>query len=190
MQSKEEQIQLSIQRKIRSIDDSLTFVRSFDSYIGRVYQVERDNNQYILKYFDEVYNPDGYQHILNESKALYLLADIPEYPNLIQTYHNHFDNKIAILKEYCNGESLRQSGKLITYKPLRQRLSNAVQIAHERGLARLDLMPRNLILNLNERDAKILDLGDVLFRTENNKYADFAAEKKKDFQILRDFIFS
>jgi len=190
MQSKEEQIRLSIQRRIRSIDDSLTFVDEYYSFKYRIYQVEKDNIQYTLKIFDPEYGVGGYMPLINESKALEILADVPEYPNLIKKYHNHFDNKIAILKEYCKGESLEQSGKIITYKPLKKRVANAVQIAHERGLARLDLMPRNLILNSNERDAKILDLGAVLFRTENNKYADFAAEKTSDFQVLRDFIFS
>ncbi len=135
-----------------AIDSSLKYKRILKPSSVLVYQVEREGQLYVLKISVDRWDR---RHLQNEQKILSHCEEIEGVTHLIQCYQQKDGYPKALLKEYAEGE---MAHRCFDRSTVFSSLEKTVQELHGRGIAGLELEPRNVIV-LKQMETKIVDLG-------------------------------
>ncbi len=176
--------QIVIDGLLKAIDPTLVFQEDLYDYVPRfVLKVEKGGTLYVLKAFN---SSDEWEkdHITTEVRGLELARDVGGITHLVHNYGTICGYN-AILKEYREGrQPLR--GELQS-RSLQRQLEDTITQLHERGLAKLEVAKRNIIIAPDRQRVSIIDLGSCLFHDEMSPSL-FEDWKEMDWQMYRNVI--
>ncbi|MBU0959668.1 MAG: serine/threonine-protein kinase [Nanoarchaeota archaeon] len=173
---------IDFEERVRRIDPTLEYVEPLLPFNrGFVFRVKRDGEDYVLKGCDEV--GEHAQAINREKAALKRARGIKEIPRLIEDYE-WVGGDYAFLKEYVPGEVLHKiDRRLILNRGLKNGLTSVVRKAHLRGIANLDIEPRNILISPDFSEARLFDFDNAITNRGYNVHS-FGIAMTKDFVQL------
>lgn len=162
-----------------------------------VYQV-KDMKRYRIIKFSAPSDKWTLRHILKENEALKRAQGIDGIVQRIEFYDQRklcqldspYGDVVGLLKEYIPGKTLEQikdsairlPKAFITGSENQKMLESAVKELHQRGIAYLDLTPRNIIISQSKKPY-IIDPGTAILKEEVSKIR-FLKEKQRDLKCL------
>lgn len=162
-----------------------------------VYQV-KDLRDYRIIKFSKHSDKWTLDHLLKENEILRRAEGIDGVAQRIKFYNQNkirqlglpWDDVVGLLKEYIPGKTLEQikdsairlPKAIITGNENQTILESAVKELHERGIAYLDLMPRNIIISPSKKPY-ITDPGTAILKEEVSK-TEFLKRKELDLKCL------
>jgi serine/threonine protein kinase len=155
-----------------------------DGGLCAVYQaLDKEGSPVTVKFGESDFRL-GYDHVTAENKALDRIAERAGDIDGIarkRSFHEleNGDLKlVALVKDYIPGENLVDHGL-----PNWRDLGDAVKALHKNGIARLDINPRNVVVDPTGKPY-LVDLGFCVFKEEVSWW-NFMCYKIKDSRKLR-----
>ena len=172
---------------IREIDPSLKYMEEFKMGSVKVLKVEKEGTIHVLKtaQFDYEW---GVDHLKQERKILDLANGIRGITHLVQNYRDTENYKNPMLKEFYEGQSLRELNVKIQDTNAQKKLENTVRDLHSLGVAILDIQGRNIVLSPDKQDACLIDMGCGKLLQDTHS-SEFERLKEDDLHDLEAYIF-
>lgn len=176
-----------MEKVIRKIDPSLTYIRQLKPASLLVFEVEREGSRYVLKTTESDYKY-GVDHLDWEAELLGLADGVKGITHLVQKYRHTDGYRNPLLKEFYEGQSIYELYKLgvkIYDVNIQTKIENTVRDLHSLGIVGLDLRTTNIIISPDRQDACLVDfefeiLPDHVGSSELEKL------KARDFLWLED----
>ncbi len=166
---------------LKRIDPTFVFQEDLYKHVPRfVLKVEKEGTLYVLKAFNH-FDQWECDHIATEVRALDLACDVKGITHLVQNYDT-ISGYDAILKEYQEGHQPRW--RELEETGLQTQLERTVGELHERGLVKLELLTRNVIIAPDQKSVSIIDLGSCLFQDKISQSL-FNEWKEMDWRMYR-----
>jgi serine/threonine protein kinase len=161
---------------IGEFDESLKYVKKLQPSSLWVYQVQREGQDLVLKVGLAEF-PFCTEHLAQEAEILKKLRGLPGIPKLDKSYSSRGIYAGALLKEFFEGLTLRDSGISISRSQLQRQLESTVRAIHEAGFANLDIRKHNVVVSPDRKDICLIDLGTAICRDTSWEHT---------FEYLRD----
>ena len=187
--------------ELKNFIDASKLRRIGSGGMGIVYKLQLGGKKYVVKVFKDAENPRARLNVEREIQALLNVKDLPYGVMKIlsshelgwakdkpSTYHFTFQGRPAIVANYVEGKTLRETIEADKDAPYLDRLIKGYSIAihvaeilkrlHERKLYHRDIKPDNIIITpvmMKERTyhtATIIDFGISFYKTDTGELLD------------------
>jgi len=155
------------------VDPSLRFVRELELSFRPVYEVERNNQKYVLKVFEKN-TKFGEIHLQREASLLRTLEDVEGLTHLVHDYGTVYYPRdymppipfVAILKEYVEDSSLHDLKQENFTACLQYQVTDLIAEFHKRGIFDFDIKRSNFIASPDLDQITLIDLGQYFLKKE------------------------